>query len=377
MKSQIDWLHLDNAAKIYPVLASERFTHVFRVSVTLNELINKEALELSVEKCRDRFPSFFVKLKQGLFWFYFEKNHAKIEINEEDAIICRKINMHQNKGYYFRVLYYHRRISIEMFHALSDGFGAIQLLKAITYQYLLITGKKLENDGSVFMPHELPSIIEVEDTYDKNFTKDTIVKPFIPNAYILSGKSLTGGGCSIINSKIETESLLRVAKSYQATLSQIIIAILIESIMIIGHHENMKKKLISICVPINLRPIFHSQTLRNFSLYFYTTYQFSGEVDSLEMIIKKVKNDFDRELKKEVIQHRLNSNVLISKRIYIRLIPLFIKKQIFKIAYYLYGKKPSTLTISNFGKIVLPASMEEHIDSFTFNLGSGLKPAIA
>ena len=52
------------------------------------------------------------------------------------------------KGFLFRVSYYHKRIALEIFHALSDGYGGMQFL-SITYNYLLLLGKDIDSNDFV------------------------------------------------------------------------------------------------------------------------------------------------------------------------------------------------------------------------------------
>jgi len=376
-KNLSDWYRLDNAAKIYPVLSTERYTHVFRVSVTLKEKIIPEILFQSILDLRGRFPSFFVKIKNGLFWFYFEPNEKDPILKPESPIICEKIHLHQNNGYYFTFFYYEKRISLEVFHALSDGAGAITFLKAVTFQYLKRLGNNIESNGDIFTVGEIPSYKEVEDSYEVNLTKAPKMKSKIPDAYLVYGKTFSFLGCGVINSSMETKPLIALSKLHQATLSQFIVALLIQSTILSGDKKLLKKYPVNVCVPINLRPHYHSETLRNFSLYFHVSYQATDAEPVFEDILKKVKSDFQSEMTKEKMQSKLNSNVQTSKRIYVRFIPLFIKKILFKIAYQIYAKKPTTLTLANFGEVFLPESMIPYVDSFTFNLGSGSKPFVA
>ncbi len=372
-----DWYRLDNAAKIYPVLPSERFTHVFRVSATLNELVVPSILERAIEELRSRFPSFFVQLRHGLFWYFFEKNDRKVIVKKESPIICENIKRYNNNRYYFTFFYYQNRISMEVFHALSDGDGAIQFLKAVIKQYLILVHDLNLTDETIFSVGEVPHFLEFSDCYEGNYKPSKKVKYPTPKAYLLKEKHIPVRACGVINSTIPTDQLLRLAKKQNVTITQLVAGLLIYSAYTITEHKNFKKKVLSITIPINLRPFYHSQTLRNFSLYFYTTFKPTNEIPDLKEILSKVKQDFTEELVPERIQNRLNNIVRLSKSYLVRIIPLPIKMLIFKIAYVYYGKKPSTMTFSNFGQITMPDELKPYVKSFTFNLGSGLKPAVA
>ena len=58
------FLTLDNAATIYPSIREENWDFVYRESVVLNKPVNKDILQRAVDEAKDRFPSFFVRIKR-------------------------------------------------------------------------------------------------------------------------------------------------------------------------------------------------------------------------------------------------------------------------------------------------------------------------
>ena len=72
--SEIKWDKLDNTAHLFPVIANETMTSVYRISVTLKEEIKKELLQEALEIVLPWFDIFNSRLKRGFFWYYFETN---------------------------------------------------------------------------------------------------------------------------------------------------------------------------------------------------------------------------------------------------------------------------------------------------------------
>lgn len=68
------WRRLDNTAKIFPVIANEQMSQVFRISVTLKEPVDPDILQQALEDILPHIRNFRVKLRRGLFWYYFEEN---------------------------------------------------------------------------------------------------------------------------------------------------------------------------------------------------------------------------------------------------------------------------------------------------------------
>ena len=106
----------------------------------------EEALKMATENHYDmilldimlpKMDGFNLRLRMGVFWYYFEDNpNPAPRVMQEDMGPCQYINPLLNREYLFRVLYYERRISLEVFHALTDGNGALMFLKELVYQYL-------------------------------------------------------------------------------------------------------------------------------------------------------------------------------------------------------------------------------------------------
>ena len=135
------WFRLDNAAKIYPAFASKKDPATFRVAVVLHENVDKSRLQEALLKTLPNFPSMAVTLRKGLFWHYLDENKREPKVSEEHKMPCSYIELNKNNGYLFQLLFYKKRISLECFHALTDGYGALEFLKAILYNYLFPDSK--------------------------------------------------------------------------------------------------------------------------------------------------------------------------------------------------------------------------------------------
>ena len=73
-EATLKWDKLDNTAQLFPVIAREGMSNVYRVSVVLKEDIDGTALQLALEKVLPHFDIFRMTMKNGLFWHYLEEN---------------------------------------------------------------------------------------------------------------------------------------------------------------------------------------------------------------------------------------------------------------------------------------------------------------
>ena len=74
-------------------------------------------------------------LKKGFFWYYLEESDIEPEVTLESSPICDY--MDEDK-LLFKVMYYKKRITVEVSHALTDGTGTLLFLRSLTANYLEI-----------------------------------------------------------------------------------------------------------------------------------------------------------------------------------------------------------------------------------------------
>ncbi len=373
-KSQ-DWYRLDNAAKIYPAMINKRNSCVFRFAINLKEEVDPQILQKALLDMRARFPAMFVRIRHGVFWYYLEENKKTPRVRPEDSRINKTIDLYSNNYFRFTVFYYQNRISLEVFHSLTDGTGAVAFLKSLAYRYLERKGYKLNDEGKVLTFHQEPSLDELEDSFLKYTTKDPHKRYVVPKPFnIKDPRFPSGQGRGVINGRLDASKLHGIAKKHQSTVTEFLSALLTQTVYEVYGERMIKNNRVNICLPINLRRIFPSSSLRNFTLFFHSTVKDEKRGD-FEEILRQVKNSFSQGLTKESIIENINVNMQAERNMAMRLTPLFIKKPAMTIAGMMYGGILNTLTMSNIGIVELPQSMAEHVQDFEFNLSNDINCA--
>ncbi len=365
------WYNLDNAAKLYPAIISKKDSCVFRVGVNLKKEVIPGILQKAVINLKPRFPSIYVELKPGLFWYYFDLNEKIPLIKEETPYLNGLIDLPQNNNYYFTVFYFHNRISLECFHSLCDGYGAIEFLNAIVFEYLKLLGHKIYSENKILTVEQQANEEELEDSFQKNFTHKIVKPKPVKKAYYIRDIHFPKYyDKALIIGRIKTEELLALAHKNNATITQYLVALLTYSIYRAYKNDdlNNKKRPINVCIPINLRRFFNSKTLRNFSLFFYTSVCCNKGEMNMDDILNKVKKDFESEVDKDKLQSNLNQNVAYEKGFFMKICPLFIKNIVIRTGANILGNSLNTIILSNLGNIDIPLSMSKHILNYNFNL---------
>lgn len=367
-----NWLKLDNAATIYPSTLSKKFAAMFRMTITLNEKIDKKVLSFALKKVIKRFPTFRYELKQGFFWCYFKHIDRIPEIQDDFQNPMLRMNFKTNKGFMFRIRCFEKRIAIEYFHALTDGTGAITFLLTLIGEYLKIKYNiNIKYNKLVLDVNDKAKKYEYDDSFKKYARNIGTLERETP-AYHYKGVNEESHILNIITGIIPINKLKEESKKYNSTITQFIASIMILSIQEMQKKEKSKSnknKPIKISIPINLRNIYNSNTMRNFSSYINVGIESKYGDYSFEEIINVVKNQMGLNLSEKRINSKITANVKLSKSYFIRLIPLFIKKHILSLAESLMGDRYCSTTLSNMGKINVPNEMLNYINEIGVVIG--------
>lgn len=367
------WHKLDNTAKIFPVIANKNLTNVYRLSAILKEEVEPELLEKALLAILPWFHTFHVRLRHGFFWYYFEINKKKPKVEEEVTWPCRYLDPYENNHYLFRVTYYKNRINLEVFHAITDGFGAVNFLKELLYQYFdLKAGKWQEIEKAV--PSE-ECYLNYEDSYLKYYRKQEVNGYGTERAVQLKGEYLKGGAVGVVHGMISVEQLKEKCREYGASITQYLTATLIQVIYEQYVLRNPSSDPIRINVPVNLRQFFPSTTTMNFFAVAAAGIPCDSGQYTFEEILEKVRQDFKIQLTRENLEKLISYNVSNEKKWIVRLIPLFIKNMGVKWIYR-NSIRAFTTTLSNIGNIRLKEPYQDQIENFTLIMGASKKQEV-
>ena len=73
-----------------------------------------------------------------LFWFYLEHRDIRPVVKEEKKPPCSRLYIPDKKSLLFEVSYHENRINFEVYHALTDGTGAMHFLEELVQNYLIL-----------------------------------------------------------------------------------------------------------------------------------------------------------------------------------------------------------------------------------------------
>ena len=362
MSQEIRWDKLDNTANLFPVIAGESMSNVYRISVTLTELVDHELLQEALDIVLPKFDGFNLRLQKGIFWYYFEENgNPAPKVKEENTYPCRFIVQNKNKHYLFRVTYFKYRINLEVFHVLTDGMGGINFLKELTYQYLRLCHPEIRE--KVGDDLNCGTSLNREDSFIKNYRKSSSRPYQTQKAYLVKGEKLLPGEFGVMHGYMKIPALKEVCHKYGVSINEYLVGVFVYSV----YQECLKgmpsDKPIRVAVPVNLRPYFASNTTKNFFVMVSAEFHPTKEDYTFEEILQTVRESQKAQINKENLEKLFSYNVSNEKVWIARIAPLFLKNLAMKIV-YTQSALANTTTITNIGNIGVEDVYKPYIEMF-------------
>jgi NRPS condensation-like uncharacterized protein len=372
---ETEWYKLDSAGKLYASTVSSRVSTVFRLSVSMYKSINPAFLQEALEETLEEISSFKVIVKRGVFWYYFEKTSTIPTVSEEHYYPCSNLFFRGRNTFPYRVLYYNKKISLELSHMLTDGTGGIEFLKLLISNYLKKEGvivpcirKKISdfNFDNAFFHHYEKMVPNWQDTLDK--------------AYKLPLRLDKRGVYHVTTGKLEIKVLKNIAKQYQTSITNYLLALYVEILIDIQAQNSKTRKPITINVPVNLRNFFETNTLKNFFVSVPVTIDPRLGTYSFEDIIETISIELKRYLNDKQLKRLIARGVRGERNFLLRALPLFVKDWISPMVHARFGENLYTSSISNLGVISLEEELEKHVERFEFypppSIGNKIKAGV-
>ncbi len=365
------WYRMDKSAVIYPMSITPSTQSLFRLTATLKEHIDREQLLEAVETILPRFPTFAVELRRGFFHHYFDTNTKTPVIKEDNGRLFQKIDFVGNHHYLFRITYFRSKLNVDFFHALCDGTGAMEFMKSLVYQYLICTGKEFSDHSNIKVITEAVSPAELQDAFTTYYRKyklfgGVIGKMTGKDALQVKGKRFHKAGYGLIEGYIKTPALIAAAKRRNTTVTVYLAAVAMLSVAEV-YAKGYSKKDIDVMIPINLRNIFPSTTVTNFTSLAKCKIDPNSTPRTIESYISVISEQLKQEMDKDALRDKISLTSFLDRTFFMKIMPLAMKTMIIKLSRLLSVKTKQTMIISNMGVVSLPQEVGEQISRISFN----------
>lgn len=360
---------IDNASILFLALMRKKYTNVFRFSMTLKEPIQPDVLQKAVDRVYRRFPTIFAGFRPGFFHYtQFPIQEPPQVQPDPGCLITMPIRDIRKCAY--RVFYKDNEISIEAFHALTDGYGSIASFSTLVAEYLrLLHGMHIPVEKTLRDVDAQPEDYEVTDDFITNQEGAPLLVPSC-YAYQIPGVGQPEKEICSICHYYSVNDILDAAHRYGVSANTLISAVMASAIMEIQekHLPTAKHKPVRIMVPVDLRRLFSSRTLRNFVLYTLPTMKPSERHLPLKALMEKFQQEIRDQMDKKRLSAVMSYNVGTQSVWYFKMLPWFLKAAALRIGYRFFGESNSSITVTNLGNVKLPDAMQDYVTDFTCTL---------
>ncbi len=369
------WSRLDNAALIFPAAKRRGWHNIFRLSAELDEPIDRDIMQSALDLTVKRFPLIGSRLRAGVFWYYLEQTEAP-EIIKDGSCPIMKQPFGEVRKCAIRVLYYKKRIAVEFFHAVTDGNGGLIFLKTLIAEYLSQKyGEEIPNECGIADRLANPTPEELEDSFSE-YAGRVGLKRSSDKAFHLTGVKEKDGFLNLTCGIIPADSLLKRCRELGVTVTAFLASVMIYTLIALQKRKVKdvdRRRPVRVQIPVNLRKLFPSQTVRNFVMVANVGVDPRMGDYGFEEILGIVTRQMALYVTPKYMQAAFTANVNDEKLFIIKLVPLFIKNIVMKTVFDRVGESQGCITISNLGRIELPEEAKKYVKSFDFILGPQAK----
>lgn len=361
MPDQRNCYPMDNSAILYLSQTEPNHTNSYRFTMTMADPVCPHTLQKAADRIYSRFPTIFAGFCAGIFDCQVVPAPAAPRIMEDPGLL-RTMSAEEIRTCAYRIFYRENQIIIEAFHALTDGYGAMASLRTLTAEYLHIRyGLDLPERGDVTEKGESEGDSELSDAY-------LIYDRFTPS------RPKNRASCQLTEVKRDwdvkltrrhysTDALLAAARRYGVSMTAMVSCLMAESIM---ERQTLtcktgKEKPVRIMVPVDLRRIFPSHTLRNFILYALPTMEFGDVQLSREERMGKFRDQLQTHMSQNYLGGQISANAAAQRLWIYRILPWKMKRGMMKLAYRYFGEINSSITLTNLGNVPLSEEMKKHV----------------
>ena len=402
------WVRLDNASNIFLAAMTEADTKVFRLSAAVAEPVDPVLLQRALDKAYEQYALYHSVLRRGFFWYYLEESSLQPVVEQDVRPPCSKLYHFDRKELLFRVSYYQNRIHLDVFHALSDGTGALWFFEDLLTEYVM---QRYPEDFSGMGAKEIETLKQQleDDSFSHYFRNEkqrnfneaaqsaikTVAKAGMAAArygrkatyYVLSvdepghkpepvykvrGKKTADNRTHVIELDMPVKEVLKLAKGQNTSLTVYLTALFIDAVYK-TKPKGRPERTIAVSVPVNLRQFYPSESARNFFATIRLQYTYGGEGgDSLACICESLDKQMKGQLSHESLGEKLNRLIAFEYNPAIRVIIRPVKDLVLRTINW-FNNKNLTLAISNVGRVTFKEPIDQHIQQM-YLLTSAVRP---
>lgn len=414
------WVRLDNASNIFLAARSDVDPKVFRISAELDHDVDPGLLQQALDATYERYRLYHAVLRRGVFWHYLQDSDLRPRVTAEEQHTCAPIYRPDRRELLFRVMHHRTRIILELFHALSDGTGALWFLTDMVEAYVRLRHpRQMPEAGRVpgrdddqsdalaagdpgFVPAGNPHTEDLVQTVHE-LTTDSFTHYFrrrrrrepagpaagaerpapLPGArsrksrtkvYRVTGTRTPDNRPRVVELTMPADEVLQLARAEGVSLTMYLTAVFFESIRLSSPGLGRARTLVA-SVPVNLRQFFPSTSPRNFFAIVRVEHTYGDNTpDKADPgpVSRSLERGFRPEATPAALEKRLRRLIRFERMPVLRIVPRPVKDVLLRLINWISNRR-LTVAVSNLGRVTLPEPADSHVRRMLFHV-SAVRP---
>jgi len=390
------WVRLDNASTMFLAARSDADPKVFRMTAEMDHDVDPVVLQKALDATFDRYPLYRAVLRRGVFWYYLQDSDLRPEVVAETRHTCAPIYQADERTLLFRVVHHRRRINLEVFHALSDGTGALWFLTDLVTAYVSLRfpddpavrtdpgrhGVRVEGGVEAGGDrHELEA-----DSFARYFrTREPAAGGASPRsrglgrfvgasterAHTVRGTRTPDNRTRVVELTMSAADVLALARAEGVSLTSYLTALFFRSVRAAEESTDAVSTL-GVSIPVNLRQLFPSTSARNFFTTVRLEHTYGRGDDELGAVCRDLDAQLRAQTTEEALGERVRRFIRFERMIVLRIVPSPIKDLLLGLLNRA-SNRGLTVAISNLGNIRLPEPAASHTTRILFHV-SAVRP---
>ncbi len=369
---KLRWMRLDNAALIFPAALRKHWSNAYRISFTLTDPIDPAVLQEALDRTAVRFPSVCVRLRRSTFWYYLEELPEAPSVRADSCQPLVRMTRAEIRRCAFRVLYYRNRLAVEYFHAVTDGTGGLVFAKNLCAEYIRLRYEiGVPCEEGIKDLSEAPRRSELEDSFRKHAGPVPAPRDSL-RVYRPQGTPEPDRFLHVTLGILDADKVLSLARAEGVTVTAYLTALLIDSLAEMQAREvpqRKKRRSLKVQIPVDLRRLYGGDTMRNFVAVANVGVDPRLGDYELSELVQIVHHQMQLAITPKNMAAIFSPNVRDELNPFLKVVPLFLKNPIMRLVFDRVGENVSCMTLSNLGKVRVPAAMEPFIERVEFVLG--------
>ncbi|WP_313821784.1 alcohol acetyltransferase [Citricoccus sp.] len=412
------WVRLDNASNIFLAARTDADPKVFRLSAETDHDVDPHLLQEALNATYDRYPLYHAVLRRGVFWYYLQDSDLRPLVTAEVQHTCAPLYQVDRRTLLFRVIHHRRRISLEVFHALSDGTGALWFLSDLVSAYIRLRhpeqNRALDDsrrdtdsrpgparDGDTTPPHDdatAPTHELTVDSFAHYFrhrrqheeqaaesafgraaapaaltARDTDPAPSSPapsvsgrwrrppgkKVHRVKGTRTPDNRTRAVELTMPAQDVLALARAEGVAPTMYLTALFFESIRLSSGGLGRNRTLAA-SVPVNLRQFFPSTSARNFFAAIRVEHTYGEGDDDVGAVGRQLEAQFRPKATPEALENKLRRFIRFERSPVLRVVPRPLKDMILRLV-NAGNNRGLSVAISNMGRVSLPERVDAHV----------------